>query len=198
MNKANVIQLPEPNTEGTMTLEEAITQRRSVRRYTEEQLSERQIGQLLWAAQGVTGRTPSKRAAPSAGALHPLEFYVCRFDGVWRYHPKQHVLQRHSEQDVRRLLGEAAWKQAFVGDAPCVFLTTAVYHRSTGRYGERGRVRYVPMDLGHAAENLLLQAVALGLGAVPVGAFDDHAVEEAVDLPHNEEPLYLISVGYPV
>lgn len=197
MQAVNLIQLPRPRLEGVTSLESVIAARRSVRRYTPQPLSNEALGQLLWAAQGITGGTPLKRAAPSAGAQHPLEFYVCRKDGIWRYLPEQHLLQIHTENDVRSALGRASWKQDFIGTAPCVFLTTAVYKRSTEQYGERGQTRYVPMDAGHAVQNLLLQAVALGLGAVCVAAFDDHLIKEIIELPVTEEPLYLTPVGYP-
>jgi SagB-type dehydrogenase family enzyme len=156
-----------------------------------------EIGQLLWSAQGITGNRANRRAAPSAGARHPLIFYVCRSDGIWRYYPQGHTLALHLERDVRQDLGEAAWRQHFIGQAPCVFAVSAIFERSTERYQERGRVRYVPMDLGHAAENLTLQAIALGLVSVSVGAFDDDAVKRVLALPDQEEPMYLIPVGHP-
>jgi len=191
------ITLPQPSTSGTMSLETAIAQRRSVRRYTPEALTTEEIGQLSWAAQGITGSKESQRASPSAGGRHPLFLYVCRPDGVWRYHPQGHYLARHLEQDVRDDLVDAAWRQKFIAEAPCVFIISAISERTTGQYGERGELRYVPMDTGHAAENLLLQAVALGLGGVSVGAFEDAAVKQILALPAQEEPLYIIPVGHP-
>lgn len=189
--------LPDPSIDGTVSIEAAIAQRRSIRAFGSESLTLEEIGQLLWAAQGVTGDRPAKRAAPSAGGCHPLVIYVCRSDGVWRYHPQGHYLTRHREHDTRQQLPQAALGQTFVAQAPSVFVFSAVFKRTTDRYQKRGRVRYVPMDAGHAAENLLLQAVALGLGGVPVGAFDDGAVRERLALPADEEPLYLIPVGHP-
>ena len=189
--------LPKPRTDGPLSVEAAISRRRSVRRYGPESLTLEEIGQLLWSAQGITGERENRRAAPSAGARHPLVFYVCRSDGIWRYHPVGHVLTLHLEQDVREDLGEAAWRQHFIAEAPCIFAVSAIFERSTERYQERGRVRYVPMDVGHATENLTLQAVALGLGSVSVGAFDDDAVKRVLALPDREEPMYLIPVGHP-
>jgi SagB-type dehydrogenase family enzyme len=189
--------LPTPRTDGPVSVESAIAQRRSVRRYGPESLTLEEIGQLLWSAQGITGARENRRAAPSAGARHPLFFYVCRSDGIWRYHPEGHTLTLHLERDVREDLGEAAWRQHFIAGAPCVFAVSAIFERSTERYQERGRVRYVPMDLGHAAENLTLQAIALGLVSVSVGAFDDDAVKRVLALPDREEPMYLIPVGHP-
>ncbi len=197
MSDSRVLPLPAPRLTGSMSVEEAIAKRRSVRRYQPQELTLEQIAQLLWSAQGITGRKAQFRAAPSAGGLHPLEFYLCRHDGIWHYEVEQHQLKQTFNEDVRKALGEASWKQTFIGTAPCVFAVSAQFRRSTTTYGERGRLRYVPMDLGHAAENLLLQAVALGLGAVVIAAFDDEKVGQILHLPANEEPLYLIPVGYP-
>ncbi len=106
-------------------------------------------------------------------------------------------MRQHLTRDVREDLAEAAWRQAFIGEAPCVFADSAIYERTMERYDERGKMRYVRMDVGHATENLNLQAVALGLGSVSVGAFDDSAVKEVLALPDEEEPMYLIPVGHP-
>jgi SagB-type dehydrogenase family enzyme len=191
------ITLPQPRTSGSVPLEAAIAQRRSVRRYGPQHLTLDEIGQLLWAAQGITGGKDTLRAAPSAGAFHPLLFYVCRADGAWLYHPSSHTLTRHLEHDVREELVEAAWRQQFIAEAPCAFVISAIMERTTRQYRERGAMRYVPMDTGHAAENLLLQAVALSLAGVCVGAFDDGLVSQAMRLPEEEVPLYIIPVGHP-
>ena len=191
------ITLPKPQITGPVSLEAAIAQRRSVRRYAPHDLELEQIGQLLWAAQGITGRQDKHRAAPSAGACHPLVWYACRDDGIWRYHPENHSLARHTEEDARKALVDVAWRQQFIAQAPCVFAISVIMERTTGRYGERGETRYAPMDVGHSAQNVLLQAVALGLVAVPIGAFDDAAVAKILALPEQEQPIYLIPVGFP-
>ena len=189
------ISLPKPNLKGEMSLEEAIARRRSVRDFASSTLSMGQIGQLLWAAEGITGRASYFRAHPSAGALHPLEVYVVTSEGIFHYLTQGHRLSLVRKGDHRVALARAAYEQMFVAEAGCVIAIAAVYGRTTGKYGERGRMRYVPMDAAHAAQNVLLQAVALGLGAVPVGAFDDDAVRAVLGVPANEVPLYVIPVG---
>ena len=133
--------------------------------------------------------------APSAGALYPLETYVALEQGVYHYDPRRHELKRVIEGDMRGKLQNAAWGQRAVGSAPAVFVFAAVHERTSVKYGKRA-TRYVDMEAGHACQNLLLQAVALGLGGVPVGAFRDDAVANVLKLDSNAAPLYLVPVGY--
>jgi SagB-type dehydrogenase family enzyme len=188
--------LPSPDLEGSRSLEEVLALRRSVREYETESLTQAELGQLLWAAQGVTNER-GFRTAPSAGALYPLELYLTNSSGVFRYDPAKHELETLSSQDVRQGLFEAALQQEPVRQAPVVFVLTAVYERTADRYGDQRAPRYVHMEAGHAAQNLLLQAVALELGAVSIGAFHDDQVQTALGLPADHLPLYLIPVGHP-
>ncbi|MFN3306626.1 MAG: nitroreductase family protein, partial [Candidatus Kapaibacteriota bacterium] len=91
-------------------------------------------------------------------------------------------------------LSKYSYEQDFIRDAPIVFIIAADFKRTTSRYGKRGE-RYVYIDLGHAAQNLLLCVTYLGLGACPVGAFDDEKIKKLLEI--NYEPLYIIPVGYP-
>jgi SagB-type dehydrogenase family enzyme len=191
-----VKKLPEPQTRGNVSLEETLARRRSVRAFHSRRLTEREIAQLLWAAQGVTEKQRGFRTAPSAGATFPLETYLVTSDGVWRYLPNEHALETIETQDVRKNLADAAWGQGCVRSAPAVLVFAAAPERTTARYGQRGEM-YIHMEAGHAAQNIHLQAVALGLGSVPVGAFDDDKAAQALHLPRGERPLYLIPVGEP-
>jgi len=189
------VALPEPRLEGELSLEETLAQRRSVRSFTAEQLTLEEISQLLWAAQGLT-TSWGGRTAPSAGALYPLEVYVATADGLYHYAPQGHRAIVVSQADLRLKLWEVALEQDAIRDAPAVFVITAVYERTAKKYGERAE-RYVKLEAGHACQNILLQAVALDLGAVPIGAFYDDQVQAALSLPPDHEPLYLIPVGHP-
>lgn len=189
------IELPDPDTGGGGSLTEALATRRSVRDYSNESLSLEHLSQLLWATQGITSEVGG-RTAPSAGGTYPLELYLVTGDGLSRYVPTDHELERLAGDDLRAELSRAALSQEWVEQAPAVFVFTAVYERTEQRYGDRAE-RYVKIEVGHAAQNLLLQAVSLGLGAVPVGAFHDDQVVEVLNLPENHEPLYVIPVGHP-
>ncbi len=183
-----------------MSLDEALMHRRSVREFSPTELTLPEVSQVVWAAQGVT--TTGHRTAPSAGATYPLEIYLAagKVDdlatGVYHYAPDRHRLETVAIGDVRQQLAKAAVDQQWLIRAPMIVVITANYARTTARYGRRGE-RYVHMEAGHAAENLLLEATALGLGATPVGAFDDTEVSRLLHLPASEAPLYLIPVGQP-
>lgn len=181
---------------GTTSVGAAIMARRSVRELAETPLTNQQLANLLFAAQGITDTTRGLRAAPSAGATYPLELYVVSRDGVFRYHPRQHALERLSGEDKRKELSSASLGQRWVAQAPASLVMTAVPERTTARYRKRG-VRYVHMEAGHAAQNVHLEAVALGLGSVPVGAFDDSAVADVVGSGDEALVLYVIPVGAP-
>lgn len=192
---STVLALPSPMAVGSLSLEEALAARRSVREFASMPLSWAQIGQLLWAAQGVTD-AEGRRTAPSAGGLYPLVLYAVTAEATWRYMPADHALARVQAGDRRPALRAAALDQESVGTAPLVVVIAAVPARTAERYGEERAIRYVQLEAGHAAQNLLLEAVALGLAAVPVGAFDDAQLGSALALPADQAPLYLIPVGY--
>ena len=192
--KTSVIKLPDPVLKGTISIEETIKKRRSVRSYSEKDLNEAQLSQLLWSAQGITGEK-GYRAAPSAGALYPLEIYVVKKDGLYHYAPENHSLEFISKKDLRQDLSSAAYGQGFVAQVPVDIVICAVYQRVTARYGDRGKM-YTDIEVGHAAENIHLQAVALGLDSVPVGAFTDDGVSSVLGLPEDEVPIYIVPVGY--
>jgi SagB-type dehydrogenase family enzyme len=193
------VELPEPRYDSEVSVEEALVTRRSVRNYTGEPLTLRDVSQLFWAAQGITDPM-GLRTAPSAGALYPLEVYVVVGDveglerGVYKYRPAEHGLMKVLEGDRREELAKAALGQACVGEGAIDMVIAAVYERTTAKYGERG-VRYVHMEAGHAAQNICLQATALRLGTVTVGAFHDEQVKSVLDLPTGEEALYIMPVG---
>lgn len=188
--------LPPPQLDGPRSLETALATRRSVRSFTDEPLTLAEIGQLLWAAQGVTD-PDGHRTAPSAGATYPLELDVVTADGVARYVPEEHALAWRGTTDLRRALRLAALDQAAVSEAPLVIVISGVVERTAARYGHDRAERYVALEAGHAAQDILLQAGALDLGAVPVGAFVDEGVRRLLSLGEGEAPLYLIPVGRP-
>jgi SagB-type dehydrogenase family enzyme len=194
-----IVVLPQPSGTGSTSLEQLLAQRRSIRDYQTSALELADIGQLLWAAQGIT-HTQGLRAAPSAGALYPLELYVVTghveglAQGVYHYDPGHHQLLKTSEADLRDALTRAALSQNWIKQASAIIVFTADYKRTTRKYGKRGK-RYVHIEAGHAAQNLFLQSGSLGLATVVVGAFNDNEVASVLRLPADLQPLLLMPVG---
>lgn len=199
--RSAVTALPAPVVDGKLSLEAALQRRASVRKFKAAPIALADAGQLLWAAQGIS-HEGDKRTAPSAGALYPLEIYLLAgtveglAPGAYRYDMKRHALDRVKAGQLLAPLADAALGQGAVRGAAAVLLLTATPARTTGKYGERAH-RFVWVEAGHAAQNVLLQAVARGLGAVSIGAFDDAAVARLLALPAGEQPVYLIPVGKP-
>lgn len=193
---SSVINLPKPKESGQISVEETLAKRRSTREFENRELSQEQISQILWSLQGITEKTWMFRTAPSAGSLYPLEVYIFKSDGVYHYLPEKHAMEKLSSEDRRQALAQAALGQSSISEAPVNFVIAAAYERTRSKYGGRAE-RYVYMEAGHAAENLHLQAVAMGLGSLPVGAFWDEITARIANLPKEQYPLYIIPVGYP-
>jgi len=195
------IKLPSPISRGKMSVEQAISKRRSIRRFKNEPLTLDQLSQLLWSAQGITA-TGGRRAAPSAGATYPLEIFVVvgkngirtLAAGIYHYDIDNHSLSLYQIGDFQQKLADIALGQSFIARCPVDMVICAIHPRTAYRYGHRGE-RYVHMEVGHVGENVALQAVALGLGTVMVGAFEDEEVRKALELEEQIKPLYIIPVG---
>jgi len=197
--QAASISLPKPLLTGTVSVEEALAKRRSIRTYSSDPLKIEEAGQLLWAAQGISG-AGGKRTAPSAGAQYPLELYLVAGavsgvkPGIYRYLPENHSLEPVAAGDLRAQLAANAGMQGFIKDAPAMVIFCANYGKA-GRYAERGRA-FVDFEVGHAAENLALEAVALGLGSVMIGAYDVTALGKSLNIPASLTAVYVVPVGH--
>jgi SagB-type dehydrogenase family enzyme len=194
MAQDEILHLPAQRLTGPLSLEEALARRHSVRAFAAGNVSLEALGQLLWAAQGMSG-SGQRRTAPSAGALYPLEVYAATPDYLAHYRPKGHGLRVLRREDVRPALAHAAWDQHFVEQAPVVVVLTGVPHRIEVKYGRSRGARYLAMEAGHAAQNVLLQAEALLLAGVPVGAFDDVQADTVLGLAAEEHTLYILPIG---
>jgi len=201
---ARLLLLPAPSRTGAVSVEEAIASRRTRRDFGESPLPLEALSQLLWAAQGVTGQDGRLRAAPSAGALFPLEVYVVAgaagveglAAGVYRYDAQRHGLREIQMGDLRAALARDCLGQAWVGRAPASLVVAAEVERTARKYGARGE-RYALMESGHAGQNVFLQAQALGLAAGIVGAYLDEPLSRSLGLPPSHRPLLVMPVGRP-
>ena len=196
-DKGVSLTLPAPEIKGKVSVEEALSKRRSVRQYRNEQISMKELGQLLWAAQGITAKWGG-RTSPSAGATYPLEIYVAAGNvenikpGLYQYMPESHALKEIFVGDIRKELCRASFGQKSIENAPATIIIASDFSPTRKRYGERA-VRYVYIEVGHAGQNIYLQAEALTLGTVAIGAFNDHEIKALLKI--QKEVLYLMPVG---
>lgn len=197
------MQLPEPMLDGDVSLERTIHKRRTVRSFDRKALTLKHLSQLLWAAQGITETGGFKRAAPSAGALYPMDVYAVvgrdcieKVDpGVYHYNPADHSLSLVQEGDRRRDVAEASLWQMWMADAPLTLVITAEYSRIMVKYRQRG-IRYAMIEAGHIGQNIFLQCQGMGLEAGIVGAFEDEKVVQVMGIKTTHEPLLIMPVGY--
>ncbi|MFO8234671.1 MAG: SagB/ThcOx family dehydrogenase [Bacteroidales bacterium] len=210
----DAISLPSPGTKGDVSIESTLENRRSVREFSDKPLTLSDIGQILWAAQGITEKMEQppaqwkgdewmggKRTAPSAGALYPMEIYLIASrvegldEGVYWYHPGEHELRLVLEGEIGKKLASAALGQSCIRQASANIVMTGVYERTANKYGERAQ-RYVHIETGAVAQNIYLQAESLDLGTVFVGAFQDEELIQLLELPEKESPLGIMPLGH--
>ncbi|MFW6003575.1 MAG: SagB/ThcOx family dehydrogenase [Halanaeroarchaeum sp.] len=205
MDRTNVVELPPPDLDAETSVLDAMADRRSHRSLAGDPLSLDDLGTLCWAAQGVTDEGEGFRTAPSAGATYPLSLIVVVGDGgvsgveagVYRYDPGEHVLEQERRGDVQADLREGCLDQSWVADASVDLVLTARPERTARQYGDRGRERYVPIEVGHAGQNVYLAATAMGYGTVNVGAFEDESVGTILGVEDEENPIAVYPVGVP-
>ncbi len=203
MASIKAVKLPKPQLSGNLSVEEAIAARRTVRSFSEKPLTLMQLSQILWSGQGITETRFNHRSAPSAGALYPALIYIVvrpgmveKLDaGIYRYSPEGHYLQMTAEGDFTDKLRKVGYSQSFYAKAPVCFVLTGEYKKTTWKYGKRG-MRYVHMEMGHIAQNMMLQVQTLKLAIGVAGAFRDERVSELLNLKEEETPFYLLPVGH--
>ena len=188
------VTLPAPETKGGMSLNEALSRRRSVRSFDAKTVGQQQLGQLLWAAQGITDPATGHRTSPSAMAMYPLTVYVCTADGVFTYEPKGHKLVRVSTEDRR---ADVTQPPRGGQSAPVSFVFTGDPSKFGSRLPDRAAA-FVYLEVGHAAENLALEATALELATVTQDGIDAAKISKALNLAQGTLVVYTMPVGYPV
>ncbi|HUT30036.1 MAG TPA: DJ-1/PfpI family protein [Sedimentisphaerales bacterium] len=191
-----VLQLTEPKLTGPVSFEQVLAKRRPVLRFADQPVSLSQIGQLAWAGQGIIDPATGLRTAPSPGAVYPMELYFATKDGVFVYNPENHTLEQVFNEDVRRRLAAVSSRPEAVNEAGCDIIIAGSVRKAAVQYAKQAR-KYLLLEAGHIAQNILLQAVSLDLGSVPVGDFDIREITSLCRLPKGSEPVYMICVGYP-
>jgi len=203
----SIIKLPSPQLIGNMSVEQAIQNRRSVRKYSNQSLNLADVSQLLWAGQGITDTQRKLRAAPSAGQVYPLELYIVvgiggvsgLNEGLYHYVPQNNTLEEIIKGDLRNNLSQIADGQPWVKQAPMNIIITGNYQKMINKYkNQQLCTRFVDMEAGHVGENIYLQAEARGLATVSLGSFDENQMIRLLHLTKNETPLYIFPVGHPI
>ena len=181
---------------GSVSLEQLLSKRRSVREFGGKSLNHTQIGQLAWAGQSITEANKGYRTAPSAGGIYPITLYFATRDGFFSYNPQLHALEEVASTDMRGKIAAVA-QQEVIGAAPCNIIIAGSIAKLVPKYAHKSR-RFMMMEAGHVAQNILLQAVSLQLAAVSVGDFETVKIATVCNLPAGLEPIYIICVGYPL
>lgn len=192
-----IVRLIKPSLTGTVSFEEALAKRRSVRLFARKPLESEHIGQLAWAGQGITEPQRGLRTAPSAGEIYPIDLYFATQEGLFVYRPAEHSMEQTSDQDIRGRLAAAASMQESVAMAGCDIIVAGSVRKLTGRFRTKART-YMLLEAGHIAQNIQLQAVCLDLGSVTIGGFNTKEIGRICRLPRGMEPIYIICVGYPI
>jgi len=190
-----IVQLTKPKLMGTVSFEEALTKRRSIRLFANKLLESEQISQLAWAGQGITEKQRGLRTAPSAGEIYPIDLYFATEEGLFVYRPAEHSLEQTSDKDIRSSLATAASMQESVATAGCDIIVAGSVRKLSTQFRNKAKT-YMLLEAGHVAQNILLQATCLGLGSIPIGGFTTKEVSRACRLPAGYEPLYIICVGH--
>ncbi|MCK9227151.1 MAG: SagB/ThcOx family dehydrogenase [Syntrophorhabdaceae bacterium] len=192
-SSATLIKLPGPKYDGAVSIERALKERRSVRIYKDAPLSLSDVSQILWAAQGITEPSRGLRTAPSARAQYFLAIYLFAENvtglkqGMYRYAPAGHALEAVADSEMKGKLYQAAG-QGPIQKAPAALVITGAKDRARNE-------NWMYLEAGHAAQNVFLEGVSLGIGTVAMAGFDADAAGKAIGLPAGEKVLYIMPIG---
>jgi len=174
----DVISLPQPEVSKlSMSLGDALSLRRSERKYTEREISTQTLSTLLWAACGISDPKTGKITAPSAVNMQDIKIYVCTKDGVCLFNAKDNLLIKVSDKDLRDAI---AGRQSFAKTAPVslVLVSTKDSERAPND-------RYGAMDAGYVSQNIYLACTALGLKTVARATMDFDTLKRELNLANT-------------
>ena len=199
-----VVQLSQPQTSGSLSVEEAFAKQEPVARFSGQTLDLSKVGQLAWAGQRAVSALESEVTPGAAGGqpalqredIYSVRLYFALPSGTYLYDADAHGLEQTSDADVRVPLAQATRNPPAVSSAACNVLLLGSTRALARRGGTAGR-NLLLLHAGHVAQNVQLQAVSLELGSVTIGDFDSRAVKRVCNVSRNLEPLYIISVGQP-
>lgn len=187
----DVVKLPEPDKNVSMTLYQALQQRKSVREYSGKEIDDMKLSQLLWAAVGIN-RPDGHLTAPTAINAQDISVYVCRKDGAWLYVAKDNALKKVSSKDLRKAV---AANQSFAADAPlCLVIVSdnAKFHGGS----TNGPTISGAIDAGYVSQNIDLACEALGLVTVPRASMEKETLKKELNLTDSQNPILNHPIGY--
>jgi SagB-type dehydrogenase family enzyme len=198
---SKTILLPNQFQASTITFNEVLKKRKSIRSFSSQPLSKNDLAFLLWASTGIqrTEHGYEFRTTPSAGALYPIETYIAANNvkeieqGLYHYNIKNHSIEEIKLGNFGEKLARAALDQEMCADASVVFIWTAVFRRAKWKYSQRA-YRYIYLDAGHIAQNLGLAVTSVGCGSCEVGAFFDDEINSLLGIDGTEESTVCLSV----
>ncbi len=198
---AQKVELPSFELNKSLSLDQALRQRKSIRNFQDKGISLGQLSYLLWASTGIQRIEDGYefRTVPSAGALYPIETYIVSNNvrkleaGIYHYSISSHELELLKQGNFKRSITAAALGQDMCASAAVVFVWTAIFERCKWKYGQRA-YRYMYLDTGHIAENLALVAVSLNLGSCEIGALYDDNVNAIVGIDGTDESVLCMAV----
>ncbi|MEJ2701513.1 MAG: DJ-1/PfpI family protein [Sedimentisphaerales bacterium] len=196
VTQRKIIQLTEPDLTGTVPFEQVLAKRRSVVRFTNEDLKPSQISQLAWAGQGITEPQMGLRTAPSIGNVFPIDLILATREGTFAYNPTQNTLEQISAQDIRVALAGATAMPETVAEAPCSFILAGSLRRENERFPDNART-YLYLEAGQIAQNIQLEATAMDLGSTAVPILNTVGIRKVARLFRGLDPLYMVCVGHP-
>lgn len=188
---AQNVKLPEPDKNVSMTLYQALQQRKSVREYSTKDIDDMKLSQLLWAAVGIN-RPDGHLTAPTAINAQDITVYVCRKDGAYLYVAKDNTLQKVSDKDLRKSVASA---QAFAADAPISLVIVTDNAKFRGG-STNGPTISGAIDAGYVSQNIDLACEALGLCTVPRATMDKEALKKELKLTDSQNPILNHPIGY--
>lgn len=188
---AQNVKLPEPDKNVSMTLYQALQQRKSVREYSTKDIDDMKLSQLLWAAVGIN-RPDGHLTAPTAINAQDITVYVCRKDGAYLYVAKDNTLQKVSDKDLRKSVASA---QAFAAEAPISLVIVTDNAKFRGG-STNGPTISGAIDAGYVSQNIDLACEALGLCTVPRATMDKETLKKELKLTDSQNPILNHPVGY--
>lgn len=189
------IRLPEPS-RAAMPLGQALEARATHREFSSAPLSDQELSDLLWTANGYNRPAERKRTAPTAINRQEIDLYVCRADGAYLWDAAENTLRQVCADDLRGLTGRMnAGAGNFALAAPVALVYVIDFARQGMQERPQDAFKYASVDCGFIGQNIYLHCAAAGLNTVFLGSLKPEEISKALGLPKTSVPLFAQTVG---